>query len=170
MKLIDSISCHGMRFLPSATKLRQGDVFTSVCHSVHGMGLCPEGSLTRGSLSRGVSVQGGLCPGGLCPGGGGGRWGVGVHGGLSGRPPPSTITCGWYVSYWNAFLWWIVTDQLIVWATLPTIQTVLVSLSSEHLNTCPFARDRWILLSDKWIFHLLPPTVMSSKIKIRQDL
>ena len=32
------------------TKLREGNVFTPVCDSVHG----------------GVSVQGGLCPGGLC--------------------------------------------------------------------------------------------------------
>ena len=39
-------------FLPPATKLRQGNVFTPVCHSVH---------RGRGSLS------GGLCLGGLCP-------------------------------------------------------------------------------------------------------
>ena len=35
------------------TKLREGSVFTPVCHSVH----------------RGVSVHGGLCLGGLCSGG-----------------------------------------------------------------------------------------------------
>ena len=34
------------------TKLREGNVFTPVCDSVH-----------RGSLFRGFSVQGGLCPG-----------------------------------------------------------------------------------------------------------
>ena len=74
--------------LPPATKLPQGNVFTPVCHSVHG-----EGSLSQHApqvtwpgrvsvqwgLSRGVFVQGGLCPGqslsrvfiqgGLCPGG-----------------------------------------------------------------------------------------------------
>ena len=39
--------------LPPAKKLREGDVFTPVCDSVHGgQSLCP-----RGSLSRGVSVQ-----------------------------------------------------------------------------------------------------------------
>ena len=47
--------------IPSATKLRQSNVFTLVCHSVH-----------RAISVRGVSVQGG----GLCQGGS-----------LSGRPP-----------------------------------------------------------------------------------
>ena len=66
--------------LPFATKLRQGNVFTPVCDSVHGeclclWGLCPGTSLSMG-LSRdvsvhgsvqggGVSVQGGLCPRGV---------------------------------------------------------------------------------------------------------
>ena len=62
------------------SKLREGNVFTAVCDSVHGGGgslskeaslskggLCPRvsvwGSLTRGSLSRE-----GLCPGYLCRG------------------------------------------------------------------------------------------------------
>ena len=47
-------------FLPPATKLRQGYVFTPVCQS-----FCSRGF----SVPAGVSVQGGLCPGGLCPGG-----------------------------------------------------------------------------------------------------
>ena len=52
--------------LTPATKLRQGNVFTPVCHSVQGgslsrVSLCPGGSLSR----WGVSFQmGGLCPGG----------------------------------------------------------------------------------------------------------
>ena len=74
--------------LPPATKLRQGNVFTPVCHSIHRGGLCPsmhhEGhhdqgvsvqgglclgrSLSWGFLSRG-SLSGGLCTGGLCVGG-----------------------------------------------------------------------------------------------------
>ena len=43
-------------FLPPATKLWQGNVFTPVCHSVHGEG----GSLSRGSLSRGSRSRGSL--------------------------------------------------------------------------------------------------------------
>ena len=61
--------------LPPATKLREGNVFTPVCDSVHG-------SLCLG----GVSVQGGLCPGGL-----------------SVRETPM-VTCGQYASYCNTFL------------------------------------------------------------------
>ena len=49
-------------FLPPATKLWQGNVFTPVCDSVHGEG----GSLSRGGV---LCPEGGLCPGGLCPGG-----------------------------------------------------------------------------------------------------
>ena len=75
-----------MYSLPSATKLRQGNVFTHVCDSVHrgvSVSACTTGhmirvsvwgSLSMGfcpgwSLSMGVSIQGGLCPGGLCSGG-----------------------------------------------------------------------------------------------------
>ena len=53
--------------------LRQGNVFTPVCHSVHGEGSlsqhAPQVAWPGGSLSRRVSVQGYLCPGGLCLGG-----------------------------------------------------------------------------------------------------
>ena len=42
--------------LAPATKLREGNVFTSVCES-----FCSQGA---------VSVQGGLCPGGFLSGGG----------------------------------------------------------------------------------------------------
>ena len=48
-----------MTFLPPATKLRQGNVFTPVCDSVQGGGIPVQG----GSLYMGVCVQGGLCPG-----------------------------------------------------------------------------------------------------------
>ena len=74
-----------IQYLPPATKLRQGNIFISVCDSVHGgggvsvQGVSVWGPLSRGSLSReglcpgGLSVQGGLCLGatvqwGLCLG------------------------------------------------------------------------------------------------------
>ena len=80
--------------------------------SVQGRGLC----LREGSLSKGgVSVRGGLCPGG--PGGSLSRGEVSVQGrglcpgegslsrgGVSVSETPRTVTCGWYASYWNAFL------------------------------------------------------------------
>ena len=50
------------KLLPPATKLWQGNVFTPVCHSVHGgvsVPVCTTGHMIGGSLSRGVSVQGG---------------------------------------------------------------------------------------------------------------
>ena len=64
--------------------------------------------------------------------------------------------------------WWLVTDLLIVWTTVhyQLFRLFLVSLSSEYLNTRPFTRNGWILLSDKWIFHLLPLTVLSSCIAL----
>ena len=101
---MDRTTCYRLQ-----TKLREGNVFTPVCDSVHRRvsvqgGICPGvrvsvqrwGSLSRGgglcpgggSLSRGgVSVQGwGLCPGGLFLGGSlsGGL----CLGGLCHRTPP----------------------------------------------------------------------------------
>ena len=52
------------------TKLREDNVFTPVCHSVH-WGLCPGWISVQGrSLSRGDTVQWGLCPGESLSGGG----------------------------------------------------------------------------------------------------
>ena len=56
-------------YLPPATKLQQGNVFTRVCDSVHRGGLCPSihyRSHDQGGLCPGGLCQGGLCPGGLC--------------------------------------------------------------------------------------------------------
>ena len=82
------------RFLPPATKLRQGNVFTPVCDSVHRGISVP--ACTTGHMFKGVSVWGDLCPGGslfrkgdLCPDGslscGGLFPGVSVWGSLSRR-------------------------------------------------------------------------------------
>ena len=81
-------------YLPPATKLRQGNVFTPVCDSVHregGLclgGLCPGpgwisvwgGALSRQGSVGGVSVQEGLCP-----------EGVSVQGGLCQGDPPAAV-------------------------------------------------------------------------------
>ena len=120
-------------YLPSATKCRQGNVFTPVCDSVHREGLCPSihhRSHDQGGLCPGVSLSEGLCPGGLCLGGlcsegslSGGSLSRGslsresLSGGVSvrgrglcyGHPStpdrdPHTVTSGWYAFYWNAFL------------------------------------------------------------------
>ena len=80
--------------------------------SVRGLcpgGLCPGVSLSRGGglcPGVGVSVQGweSLSRGGLCLGGSLSSGGL-CPGGVSVRETPRrTITCGWYASYWNAFL------------------------------------------------------------------
>ena len=105
------------KLLPPATKLRQGNVFTSVCDSVHRgslsrRGLCPGGVSVQGG--QGSLSEGGLCPWGLCP------RGVPVQGGLCPergslsreslsmgglcQGDPHMVTCGQYASYWNAFL------------------------------------------------------------------
>ena len=60
-------------YLPPATKLRQGNVFTLVCDSVHregglclGVSVQVQGDLCLGgALYGGVSVQEGLCPEGV---------------------------------------------------------------------------------------------------------
>ena len=89
-------------FLPPATKLGQGYIFTGVCHSVN----------------RGVSAPGGLLwggcllPGGLLPGGcllSGGVWSRGkwsAPGGCLMETPPKDGHCCpvGCASYWNAFL------------------------------------------------------------------
>ena len=63
---------HG-EYLQPATKLRQGNVFTPVCHSVHRGGwvsvpACTTGHMTGGGVLSGGSLTAGLCLGGLCPG------------------------------------------------------------------------------------------------------
>ena len=48
----------------AANDVCEGDVFTGVCLSTRGGGLCPGGSLSRGDLC----LVGGLCPGGSLSG------------------------------------------------------------------------------------------------------
>ena len=86
------ISYLNVFLLLPAPKLRQGNVFTPVCGSVHRRGgLCPGGSLSGGSQSR----RWGVCVQGVC-----------VQGSLCQEDPHCchTVTCGRYTSYWYAFL------------------------------------------------------------------
>ena len=63
----------------------EGNVFTSVCHSLH----------------RGVSARGGVCPERCLPGG------------VSGQTPTRDGHChGRYTSYWNAFLFRLLLARL----------------------------------------------------------
>ena len=66
-------------------------------------GVCAGGLCPRNLCLGDVSVQAGVCPGGLGPGGlyPGGSLSRGVS---VGRPLPRNQKCGWYASYWNAFL------------------------------------------------------------------
>ena len=80
-------------FLPPATKLGQGYIFTGVCDSVHGGGCL---------LSGGSGPGGG---GDVCSQGVPGPGGVSGPGGVPGGDPPG-YCCGRYASYWNAFLFY----------------------------------------------------------------
>ena len=132
------------RFLPAATKLGQGNVFTGVCYSVHGGGVwlsaCwdtppPPGADTPGSKHppweqtppradtphRSRHPPGADTPREQTP------LDQVYHPG-SGIPPPPEAdsgirsTSGRYTSYWNAFLLWYISHQVIVvWecTTLP---------------------------------------------------
>ena len=72
-------------FLPPATKLRQGNIFTPVCLSVH-RGVC------HSPLGRHHPTLGQITPG---------QTPREVHAGI--RP-----TSGRYASYWNAVLWLLI--------------------------------------------------------------
>ena len=114
----------GNVFTPVCHFVHRGDLCPSMHHSSHDRGVFVQGSLCpeEGSLSRGeISVQVDLCPGSFCLevsvqgvsvwGGGLCLWGslsVGVFvWGVSVREIPpfgNVVMSGWYVSYWNAFL------------------------------------------------------------------
>ena len=84
----DTVECKVL-FLPPATKLRQGNVFTPVCHSVHRGGVChtPPGQTPPAQCMLGYTPLPSAC------------WDT----------PPCTVhagirsTSGRYASHWNAF-------------------------------------------------------------------
>ena len=86
----EKIQTKTIAFLPPATKLREGNVFTPVCHSIHRWGVSVRGVSVRGSglCSRGISVWGLSVQRGLCPREGLSPGGALPGGSLSGRPPP----------------------------------------------------------------------------------
>ena len=85
-------------FTARKRSLRQGNIFTPVCHSVHG-GVPGPG---RGCLLLGVSALGRRR---VCSGEGGGVCSRGcLLRGVPGGDPPDGYCCGRYASYWNAFL------------------------------------------------------------------
>ena len=75
-------------FLPPATKLGQGYIFTGVCDSINSGGSGPTGCLLPGRLVWGVPAPRGVCllPGGVSSGGMPANSGRGVP---DGDPPPS---------------------------------------------------------------------------------
>ena len=93
-------------FTARKRSLGQGNIFISVCQE-----FCPRGG--GGGWVRGVHGPGGCMVPGVCmvPGGPWSRGGLvlGVHGpvGVPGGPPPDGYCCGRYVSYWNAFLFFL---------------------------------------------------------------
>ena len=67
--------CQLYLLLPPATKLGQGNVFTSICDSVQGGMSCMAGG---GMHGRGACMAGGVCVvGGVC------GWGASVAGGCA---------------------------------------------------------------------------------------
>ena len=103
-------------FLPPATKLRLGNIFTSVCQEfcpqrgVHGTvgGMCGRGHawqgvcMAGGMHGRGVCMAGGMCGGGHAWWGDAWQGGHVWQGGMCGRKNGNCR--GRYASYWNAFL------------------------------------------------------------------
>ena len=76
---------HFVIYLPPATKLGQGYIFTGVCHSVNMGGVCSWGVSAPGGgvCSQGVSAPGGVSAlGGVCSRGGQ----------VPGGDPPGTAT------------------------------------------------------------------------------
>ena len=117
------------------TKLREGNVFTGVCDSVHGMGVpsCSQGGVCSwgGAWSQGVCSCGGGCLlwEGVC------SWGVCSRGGPGGCLPPGGCLvetpdghcCGRYASYWNAFLFFHVDPCKVACLSHP-----ILHIFSEH--------------------------------------
>ena len=123
--------------LPPANVVCEGYVFTGVCLSTRGvsrptpkgevegdqagggsLGPHPRGKL-RGIWPRGVSrrphTRGGVCSAGAC-----------LRGCV--EPPRDGYCCGWYVSYWNAFLFWLCAHANKVFPNW---------LNNDNLQGCP---------------------------------
>ena len=119
------------RTLPPATKLWQGNIFTSVCQE-----FCPlgghawQGGMHGGGMpgggvhGRGHAWQGGVCSGGTC-----------MAGGVRGRKNDNCS--GRYASYWNAFLFGVSSES-----QLPNVG--LGDNKRSHNLPCRFRLVEWI--------------------------
>ena len=105
-----------LHLLPAATKLRQGNTFTRVCHSVYEGegGTClttswdthPTHHILHTPLGR-CTPQAGTPPGQVLPPGRYTTPRTGTHPGQVLPPPADGYSCGRYASYWNAFLFFL---------------------------------------------------------------
>ena len=99
-------------------------MFTGVCLSTGGC-LLPGGAWSGG----------GLLPGGAWSGGRGGAWSRGFcWGGVPGGDPPDGYCCGWYASYWSAFLFFLLSSEKI-WARYPLSLTLTFLLRVFIINS-----------------------------------
>ena len=128
-------------FYRPQAKLREGNVFTGVCDSVHGGGA---GACFRGGVP---GPRGGYGPGGGGPGG----------------DPPDGYCYGRYASYWNAFL--LILDffctSIEIWSILLSrykhgMYTRFPSTTSIKSSAVTSSRSvtsaLWILYSPRIVF------------------
>ena len=120
-------------FLPSATMLRQGNVFTPVCHSVHG-GVCLSASWDTDPSGRHPTPWADT-PLGRPPK----QTPPGRH--TLGRPPSPPAADGYcsglYASYWNAFL--LQVDPPLHW--IRTFEVPQIHLIQSGKNTKMFKKE-----------------------------
>ena len=112
--LCPGVACVQRGLCPGRSLNREFSVQGGLCPREGGLcpgigNLCPGEGVSVQEISVWGSLSRGLCPGvcvqgGLCPGASGSLSMGSISGGLSHRDSSITVMCGWYASYWNAFL------------------------------------------------------------------